>query len=140
MSLNVPWSDFSRAPIYLCVHATTHALHTCTLFHDRMLSPSLPALHVVAIDLPGHGRSSHRPPGSFYHVQNYIADVKYVTDGECRYILKPWNCYKLEAPCIVISACIISIIGNACLVSDTYMQESMFGWVVSDASVAPSNN
>lgn len=50
------------------------------------LLPSHTALHVVAIDLPGHGRSSHRPPGAFYHVQNYVADVKYVIDGECRYI------------------------------------------------------
>lgn len=40
----------------------------------------------MAIDLPGHGRSSHRPPGSLYHVQDYIADVKYVIDGEPRHI------------------------------------------------------
>ena len=42
------------------------------------------ALHVVAIDLPGHGRSSHRPMGSFYHAPDYVADVKYVVDGKLK--------------------------------------------------------
>ena len=49
-------------------------------------SPFLPILcfadlQVLAIDLPGHGLSSHRPPGAFYHVYDYIADLKYVVDG-----------------------------------------------------------
>ena len=39
----------------------------------------------MAIDLPGHGMSSHRPPGSLYSVMEYIADIKYVIDGECSY-------------------------------------------------------
>lgn len=36
----------------------------------------------MAIDLPGHGMSSHRPPGSLYSTLDYLADVKYVIDGE----------------------------------------------------------
>ena len=45
---------------------------------------AVPALHVVALDLPGHGQSSHRPVGSLYHVQDYIADVKHVIDGKSK--------------------------------------------------------
>ena len=36
---------------------------------------------MVAMDLPGHGNSSHRPPGVLYTVYEYIADIKYVIDG-----------------------------------------------------------
>ena len=38
--------------------------------------------YVVAIDLPGHGQSSHRPKGCRYHFVEYIADVKLIVDGE----------------------------------------------------------
>lgn len=58
--------------------------HLSNMHSVPSLLPPPTALHVVAIDLPGHGRSSHRPPGAFYHIQNYIADVKYVIDGKCR--------------------------------------------------------
>eukprot|EP00128_Syssomonas_multiformis_P008683 Colp12_sorted_trinity150504_noHs@31169 len=37
-------------------------------------------LHIVAIDLPGHGQSSHRTHGS-YHFVDWIADVKHVVDA-----------------------------------------------------------
>ena len=40
-------------------------------------------LYVVAIDWPGHGLSSPRPAGSYYHMINYVADLKYVIDGMC---------------------------------------------------------
>ena len=40
-------------------------------------------LYVVAVDLPGHGKSSHRPTGTRYNSFDYIADIKYVVDGMC---------------------------------------------------------
>lgn len=67
------------------ISTITSLLLITTLKYALVLPPPT-ALHVVAIDLPGHGRSSHRPPGAFYHIQNYIADVKYVIDGECGHI------------------------------------------------------
>ncbi len=39
-------------------------------------------LHVVAIDLPGHGKSSHRPRGSMYNSFQYVADVQYAIEGK----------------------------------------------------------
>ena len=36
----------------------------------------------MAIDWPGHGKSSHRPKGVHYDSYQYIADIKYVVDGE----------------------------------------------------------
>ena len=38
-------------------------------------------LYVVAIDWPGQGMSSPRPAGSYYHMFNYVADLRYVIDG-----------------------------------------------------------
>ena len=35
----------------------------------------------VAVDLPGHGQSSHRPPGVFYSFPAYLADVRRVIEG-----------------------------------------------------------
>ncbi len=35
---------------------------------------------IVAIDLPGHGRSQHRPPGSNYHLVDYLREVRQVID------------------------------------------------------------
>ncbi len=35
----------------------------------------------VALDLAGHGLSSHLPPGVFYSSLEYVADVLRVVDG-----------------------------------------------------------
>ena len=36
---------------------------------------------MVAIDLPGHGRSSFKPPGSLYHFEEYLIDIQLVVEG-----------------------------------------------------------
>ncbi len=46
-----------------------------------LLAPLLPELRLVAIDLPGHGRSSHRAPGVAYHFVDYVSDVIAAADG-----------------------------------------------------------
>ena len=39
------------------------------------LAEYLPMIHLVALDLPGHGRSDHRPAGAVYHFIDYIPAV-----------------------------------------------------------------
>lgn len=39
------------------------------------LIPRLDNYHVVAIDLPGHGKSSHRSPDAHYHLLDYVHDL-----------------------------------------------------------------
>jgi pimeloyl-ACP methyl ester carboxylesterase len=39
------------------------------------LAAALPELDLVALDLPGHGHSAHRPPGSWYHYIDYLDDA-----------------------------------------------------------------
>ena len=55
---------------------------------DR-LAPLLPGVHMVCLDLPGHGRSDHRPPGMRYHYTDYVDDVMAAADtlGWHRFIL-----------------------------------------------------
>lgn len=42
------------------------------------LAPRLPGLRLVALDLPGHGHSSHAPPGVLYPFVDYVAAVHQV--------------------------------------------------------------
>jgi pimeloyl-ACP methyl ester carboxylesterase len=47
---------------------------------DR-LAPLLPALRLIALDLPGHGLSEWRPPGVHYHFIDFIPDVIAAADA-----------------------------------------------------------
>ncbi len=44
------------------------------------LAPLLPGLRIVALDLAGHGHSSHRPPGASYALADYVHDVLQVAE------------------------------------------------------------
>lgn len=45
------------------------------------LAPQMPGTCVVAVDLPGHGRSDHRPAGCWYQLVDYVADVLAAADA-----------------------------------------------------------
>lgn len=45
------------------------------------LAPLLKGLRLVALDLPGHGRSDHRPAGTPYHFIDYVEDVLGAADA-----------------------------------------------------------
>lgn len=45
------------------------------------LAPLLPGLRLVALDLTGHGYSSHRPHGVHYHLVDFIPDVIAAADA-----------------------------------------------------------
>jgi pimeloyl-ACP methyl ester carboxylesterase len=47
---------------------------------DR-LAPLLPRLDLVSLDLPGHGRSDHRPAGTRYHYTDYVDEVMAAVDA-----------------------------------------------------------
>lgn len=46
-----------------------------------VLAPRLGGRRIVALDLPGHGHSAHRPPGEHYHVVDYVGDVVAAADA-----------------------------------------------------------
>nr|XP_057902539.1 serine hydrolase-like protein [Doryrhamphus excisus] len=84
LSLPVPWGEI-RGKIWgpndgrpvLCLHGWAD---NCGSFNT--LIPLLPkAFQYVAVDLPGHGLSSHRPPGVFYAFSSYVADIRRVVDA-----------------------------------------------------------
>lgn len=67
------WGPGDGRPV-LCLHGLAD---NCGSF--SALVPLLPPdLRIVAMDFPGHGRSSHRPPGTFYNLSAYVADVRRV--------------------------------------------------------------
>lgn len=45
------------------------------------LAQALPALDLVALDLPGHGLSYHRAEGAWYHFVDYLDDVAAALDA-----------------------------------------------------------
>ena len=47
---------------------------------DR-LAPLIPDVRLIALDLPGHGRSQHRPQGVWYHYIDYVGDVLAAADA-----------------------------------------------------------
>ena len=63
------WHSKSGLPV-LGLHGWLDNANT----FDR-LAPLLPQLHLVCLDLPGHGMSDHRPPGMRYHYSDYLDDV-----------------------------------------------------------------
>jgi len=48
---------------------------------DRLAPLLCGHFHIVAIDLPGHGRSGHRPPGTWYHYVDYLGDALAAADA-----------------------------------------------------------
>ncbi|XP_033824166.1 serine hydrolase-like protein isoform X2 [Periophthalmus magnuspinnatus] len=78
LSVAVPWGEI-RGRVWgpehgrpvLCLHGWAD---NCGTFNK--LIPLLPKeCRYVAVDLAGHGFSSHRPPGVFYTFPSYVADV-----------------------------------------------------------------
>jgi pimeloyl-ACP methyl ester carboxylesterase len=45
------------------------------------LAPRLAGVELVALDLPGHGRSGHRAPGAWYHYVDYLGEVLRAADA-----------------------------------------------------------
>ncbi|KAJ8001775.1 hypothetical protein DPEC_G00172930 [Dallia pectoralis] len=83
-SVLVPWGEIKGKvwgpdhgrPI-LCLHGWAD---NCGTFNT--LIPLLPKeWKFVAVDMAGHGLSSHRPPGVFYTFPAYVADVRRVVDA-----------------------------------------------------------
>uniref|UniRef100_A0A1A8BD50 Serine hydrolase-like n=1 Tax=Nothobranchius kadleci TaxID=1051664 RepID=A0A1A8BD50_NOTKA len=70
------WGPDHGRPI-LCLHGWSD---NCGSFNT--LLPLLPTdFRYVAVDLPGHGFSSHRPPGIMYNFPSYVMDVRRVVEA-----------------------------------------------------------
>ncbi|XP_076584030.1 serine hydrolase-like protein [Chaetodon auriga] len=70
------WGPDGGHPV-LCLHGWAD---NCGTFNT--LIPLLPKeCRYVALDMAGHGLSSHRPPGVFYSFVAYVADILRVVDG-----------------------------------------------------------
>jgi pimeloyl-ACP methyl ester carboxylesterase len=44
----------------------------------KPLAQCLEKYRWISIDMPGHGKSAHRPPGCIYHFTDYVADLRCV--------------------------------------------------------------
>ena len=70
------WGDPALPPL-LALHGW---LDNAASF-DTLAPLLCPHFHIVALDLPGHGRSQHRPPGTLYHFVDYSGDVLAAADA-----------------------------------------------------------
>ncbi|XP_076026485.1 serine hydrolase-like protein [Genypterus blacodes] len=84
LTVPVPWGEM-RGKVWgpdhgrpvLCLHGWSD---NCSTFNT--LIPILPKeCRYVAVDLPGHGLSSHRPPGVFYSFPTYVSDVRRLVEA-----------------------------------------------------------
>jgi pimeloyl-ACP methyl ester carboxylesterase len=64
------WGDESLPPL-LALHGWLDNAGT----FDRLAPLICTHFHIVALDLPGHGRSEWRPAGAWYHYVDYVSDV-----------------------------------------------------------------
>ncbi len=69
------WGEESAIPV-LALHGW---LDNAASFAN--LGPLLAGVRLVALDLPGHGHSPHRPPGIAYHFVDSVADVMAAADA-----------------------------------------------------------
>jgi pimeloyl-ACP methyl ester carboxylesterase len=72
------WGDEKSSRKVLCLHGW---LDNAGSFDHLIPLITVPSLHLVAIDLPGHGLSSHRPPGTNQVFVNYLVDIRRVVEG-----------------------------------------------------------
>jgi pimeloyl-ACP methyl ester carboxylesterase len=70
------WGDPALPPL-LAMHGW---LDNAASF-DRLAPLLCEQFHIVALDFPGHGRSGHRPPGTWYHYVDYLGDVLAAADA-----------------------------------------------------------
>jgi len=63
-------SGAEEAPLCLCLHGW---LDNANSFLP--LAQALPEFQLLAIDLPGHGRSQHRSPDAHYHFLDWVDDL-----------------------------------------------------------------
>uniref|UniRef100_A0A8C6SFG3 Serine hydrolase like n=1 Tax=Neogobius melanostomus TaxID=47308 RepID=A0A8C6SFG3_9GOBI len=70
------WGPTHGYPV-LCLHGWAD---NCGSFNP-LVSLLPKECRYVAIDLAGHGLSSHHPPGVFYTLPSYVADVRRVVDS-----------------------------------------------------------
>lgn len=68
------WGPDGGTPV-LALHGWLDNANT----FDRLV-PLLPELNLVSLDLPGHGKSDHRPAGMRYHYTDYLDDVMAAAD------------------------------------------------------------
>lgn len=69
------WGEEQAEPV-LALHGWQDNAGT----FDRLIPLLVPQFKIVAIDAPGHGWSSHKPPGAFYHFMEMLIDIKRVVN------------------------------------------------------------
>jgi pimeloyl-ACP methyl ester carboxylesterase len=69
------WGDPARPPM-LALHGWLDNAASFSTIAPLLASD----YYVVALDLRGHGRSSHLPPGAWYHYVDYFDDTRAVLD------------------------------------------------------------
>lgn len=83
LTLNTRWIRLAAERFHAGLGAPLIALHgwldNAASFEP--LAPLLPQLDILALDLPGHGRSAHRPAGQHYHFVDFVADVIAAADA-----------------------------------------------------------
>ncbi|XP_065207816.1 serine hydrolase-like protein isoform X2 [Planococcus citri] len=78
ISIPVPWGHIAGKAWGNSSHQRVLAIHgkqdNCGAF-DRLIKLLKGSYYIIAIDLPGHGFSSHFPPGLYIHMINYVVAI-----------------------------------------------------------------
>ena len=103
-----------------------------------MLTVAAIELYVVAVDWPGHGLSSHIPPGTRHAPELYLRTIKYVVEGGYDACLEKWTSGDvLTNSCMTRIVHVVTMLMLSCYTALKWNRFSLLGHSMGESFPLP---